>query len=300
MFAQRFAQFVLKRRLNAALLAIVFASLPFFGWLSSVIVALYTLRKGTYEGFIVCLWSVLPGVVLVFVMHNWMALGSRVFLGSFLIWVLASMFRKAPSWLLVVLVACLVGICVVLVFHLFISDVPQWWAHYLSTSAVQFEKSLGMDANQQAVAQSVAGKIASYATGLNASVFVFAAILQLIIARILDLSLPDAYAKLKEARKIKMPLWMIFVLVLFIILNFTGPAVAKDLLPLILLPFFVAGLSLINHMLIRRLAPLKVLFIYFILIIVMMMLPIIALVIAFIAAIDSFVDFRRLSDKRRK
>lgn len=300
MFAQKFAQFVLKRRMNAALLAIIFAALPYFSWLSAVIVGLYTLRKGAHEGFVVCLWSILPSVVLTFVMKNWLILGSRVFLGSLLVWALTVAFSKKPQWLLTVLLACLAGIVAVLIFHFIIGDTSKWWMEYLSTTAVQFEKSLGMTGDKLNAAQGLAMKIAHFATGINAAIFVFSAIIQLVIARLLDLSLPNAVAKVAEKRTIKMPVWMIAVLIIFFLLSYFGPMLFKDILPLILLPFFVAGLSLINDSLTKRLSPMKMLFVYFALIFAMMLMPFIAFVIIFIAVVDSFIDFRRLSDKRRK
>lgn len=49
---------------RASFVALLFAFLPFLAWVSLLIVALITLRKGPAEGFLVLLWACLPSLVL--------------------------------------------------------------------------------------------------------------------------------------------------------------------------------------------------------------------------------------------
>jgi len=57
-------RFVTASLWQACFVALLFAFLPFLAWVSLLIVALITLRKGPAEGFLVLLWACLPSLVL--------------------------------------------------------------------------------------------------------------------------------------------------------------------------------------------------------------------------------------------
>ncbi len=54
------AEFVMRGRREALLVAVVATMLPMFFWLGAAVVALVTLRKGVREGVLVMLWTLLP------------------------------------------------------------------------------------------------------------------------------------------------------------------------------------------------------------------------------------------------
>lgn len=54
---QALAEYIMRRRFNAALVAFICALLPLLEWLSAGAVALVTLRKGWQEGFFVLTWA---------------------------------------------------------------------------------------------------------------------------------------------------------------------------------------------------------------------------------------------------
>jgi len=291
MFLQRFAQFLLKGRLQAAGLALLFACLPYFNWISAAIVGFITLRKGVAEGFVVLLWSALPAVVLAVVTHNWILLVSRILLGVLLVWALASLFVRLPRWTKLILVAVGAGLLAVVLFHIFVPDAAAWWQNYITQSAAQFEASVGMNDNAEA-AKAVAQKISLVATGMNAAIFVLGALVELLLARFLDRSLPGALHAEAEHKQIRMPLWAVVVLFLGIVLSFWSKLVL-DSLPLLVLPFFIAGFSLIGSFLVKRFSPFAALFVFFVLLIALMMIPILAVVIACLAVFDSVFNIRQ-------
>lgn len=301
MLARRFAQYVLKSRLHAALWAIIFAVLPYFNWVSAVIVGLVTLRKGAGEGFVVLLWSLLPTVVLVFVTHSWLWLGSRILLGAVLVWLMAVVFLRRPQWRLLILMGALIAAVVVLLFHLFMPDSYAWWVNFLTSNAKQLENSVGMTADQAASANAVASKVAYFATGLNAALFVFASLVQFFFSRMLDKLLPTPIHASNEDVNIRMPRWMVLIAVVVLLLSFFKIRFMLDFLPLALLPFFTAGLISLARALLKRFSPFVVLLIFFVLLLIVMLLPIVAMVLAVYAMIDSLIDFNRgFPGKRRE
>ncbi len=58
--AKKFAQMVMSGQWQAIMLAMLFAIIPGFIWVSVVIVSLVILRKGVKQGLIVLAWAVLP------------------------------------------------------------------------------------------------------------------------------------------------------------------------------------------------------------------------------------------------
>ncbi|MEH6442967.1 MAG: hypothetical protein V7784_03635 [Oceanospirillaceae bacterium] len=86
------ANFILKGRTQAIVVAVVAALLPLLFWLSAAAVCLVTLRKGVSKGGLVLVWALVPAIM-------WSRQGdftpSIVILGSY---ILAVVLRKTVSW----------------------------------------------------------------------------------------------------------------------------------------------------------------------------------------------------------
>lgn len=57
------AQYVMRGRREALLVAVAAATVPMFFWLSAAVIGLVTLRKGVREGGLILLWALLPTIV---------------------------------------------------------------------------------------------------------------------------------------------------------------------------------------------------------------------------------------------
>ena len=60
------AEFVMRGRVQAILVAVVGIFLPFFAWISAAVIGLVVLRKGTGEGFLVLSWALLAALTVLF------------------------------------------------------------------------------------------------------------------------------------------------------------------------------------------------------------------------------------------
>ncbi len=56
------AQYVMRGRMQAVIVAAVATGSVLFAWLGAAVVALVTLRKGTNQGLYVLFWALLPSI----------------------------------------------------------------------------------------------------------------------------------------------------------------------------------------------------------------------------------------------
>ncbi|MFT5483649.1 MAG: hypothetical protein ACI9GW_002307 [Halieaceae bacterium] len=98
------AEYVMRGRMQALLVAVFGAGTLLFSWVSAAVIALVTLRKGEAEGSYVMMWAILPaGVVLYFgeIGPFGMIIGSLV---------LAVILRRTGSWQATMVAASGVGV----------------------------------------------------------------------------------------------------------------------------------------------------------------------------------------------
>lgn len=97
------AEYAMKGRAQAVIVAVVATGSVLFAWVGAAIVALVTLRKGTRQGSQVLLWAMLPAVILA-VMGN---IGPAVTLVS--VTLAAAVLRNMQSWQWVLVIAVCAG-----------------------------------------------------------------------------------------------------------------------------------------------------------------------------------------------
>ncbi|MCR8921546.1 hypothetical protein NO559_02110 [Dasania sp. GY-MA-18] len=98
------AEFVMKGRAQAILVAVLASTTVLFTWVGAAVVALVILRQGFKEGFNVLLWALLPSIVMV-VLGDTGPLATM--LGTAL---LASVLRVTASWPLTLIAAAASGV----------------------------------------------------------------------------------------------------------------------------------------------------------------------------------------------
>jgi hypothetical protein len=182
---QGLAGFVMRGRLQAALIASAFALLslimPLLGLISSATVGLVTLRKGANEGLITAAFAVvLSGLV------SFVALGSPIPAMGFAlamwlpVWLLGLVLRQSRSLDLAIQLAVLLGVLIVLGIHLQTADPAKYWTQLLEPMRASLVAGGALDA---ATSKQLVAEVSRWMTGAFAAAFYFQVLLALLIAR---------------------------------------------------------------------------------------------------------------------
>ena len=287
----RLGKYLLAKEAHAVFVAFICALLPLFyfptGFLAVIIIGLVTLQKGPKAGFYILAWTALPSIALFF-LHR-AGVFDLLLLRFVLIWMLASLLYHYHSWSLLLEIIALVGVVLILLLHLFVSNVDAWWVEKL-TAYMQ-----GVVSNTHwklSVSPSeFATRLAPIATGVTGFCFTMSLLIDLIVSRWWQAILvcPGEFGK--EFIQIRTGyVAVVFATLLLVLVLFKVP-VAMDAFPLALFPFFVAGLSLLHFW-----ASKKKSLIYFLILIYvgLFLLPaLIVSILALIALIDTRRDFRK-------
>jgi hypothetical protein len=291
---KKFAQFVLQSRKHAAGVAFLCAALPMLNWLSVVIIALVTLCKGAIEGLIVLLWSILalPVIFLYTGAWSWSLVVHVVLFGSLFVWGLAILWRRSASLVLVVELAVICGILAVLAVHGYADNIHAWWFNYITNNATKFIDTANVDFGADRIKQ-LAQVFAGYMTGLQSAVIVLSGFLQLLIARGMQAILYKPGSCMREWTQLRLSYLLVIALVVCFSLAWFGLGLFKDIMPVLLLPFLLAGISLVHSCLVEfRATKFVVLLFYLLLITLFIIQPLILSILVVLAAIDSFVNIR--------
>lgn len=281
------AEFVMRGRKQAIIIALLFTLIPLMGWVADAIVALVTLRKGIKEGAIVLLWVVLPGTVVGLMGYPLIWLYG-VMGGTVTTYLLAILLRQY-GWIVVLEVSALLGIAAVFSAHLFVPDIAQLWtksfALYVQTMR---EKSVFPISAQDM--QKAAALLVKIATGLQVALIIFGNLFSLLIARWAQAELYNPGGLRQELYNIRLGFLAIAILVLTVLASMAGVAAATDSLPVILLIFVMAGLSLV-HAFVAVLNQKLWLVVFYGLLVVLF--PYIMGMLVMLALMDSWWNFRR-------
>lgn len=295
---QTFAAYLLRNRVNAILMAILFSLLPYFSWVSCVIVALVTWRKGEAEGFIVLLWAALPAVVVGVALHLWLQLGVA-FYGLGVVFLSAAFFRRLPAWSALIQAMALLAVVVILLVHLVVPDITAWWQQASSAYMDRMQALFGQYLNKDDLAPAsafvgMANLLARMMTGLSLMWVNVSACVALFIARSLSRSLPAQPEFIKRERTgLRMTRGFALLFVAVLLWASFGPRWPLDLLPVLGLPFILDGLALINGFLLSRPKLRRVILLVYIVlwILVTIWLPLL-LIFGVLGLVDTAVDLR--------
>ncbi|MCX7125306.1 MAG: hypothetical protein NTU49_06070, partial [Gammaproteobacteria bacterium] len=127
-------KFLLAKDRNAIVIAFLCALLQIFhfptGFIAVIIVGLVTLQKGAKSGFWILTWVALPTISLLALRH--VGLFDLLFLRCIVLWLLAILLRRYQSWGLLLEIVAFVGVICILLLHLRLPNLQQWWAQELS------------------------------------------------------------------------------------------------------------------------------------------------------------------------
>lgn len=284
--------YIMSHRRNAAWVALLFALLPFIqlptGWISSVIVGLVTLRKGPKEGLWVIAWVALPAIALLCLGYPGLMI-SMVAVRCLLVFLLAWLLRRYNSWLMVLEVIAIIGLIGVALTHLIIPQTSLWWASHLSQFTAQMSSSLNLTTSPQLLKDYVSA-LSKIASG-SLAVFVLSLdLLTLFLARWWQCVLFNQGGLRKEFYNIRMGYAINAALILCLLGVVLGSDFALDALPVLMLPFVIAGLSLTHVFAAHKNYGAGMLACVYIPLI--LFLPYVSILLAAMGAIDSWYDFR--------
>jgi len=176
------AEYVMRGRRQAVIAALIASVIPLFSWVSVVIMALVTLRKGAQEGLMILACFSLSTWTMLQFGHVSPIIGYTSLLGGLVVWGQACLLRQRQSWSLVLEVTVVVAVLVIGLVHLFIGDVQAWWQMHLSSLLQGMNQRLQLPMSQADVAALVAF-MARIFTGLQALSVLFNALINLLFAR---------------------------------------------------------------------------------------------------------------------
>ncbi len=300
MFLRRFTDFILQSRMQAILVACALAVVPVIGSISIVIAALVTLRKGQLEGAFVVIAATL-GSLLQYVIYpaanesNMLMVGIFVLIASnVLTWLFAVILRRYQNWSLTLEIALVVGVMAVFVLHLIYPEIQGWWQTQLSNYLAQATSVIDTvkpDAETIALQAELVNVMKRYATGLVMASVLFNALLQVLIARWWQAVIFNPGGLREELYRVRLSYATAALFMLGLALSFWGVEVVIDAMPVLLMVFFVAGLSLIHCIA----GPWKLGWVSLILIYlaIMWLFPWSIAVVALFALVDTIVNVRQ-------
>lgn len=288
---KKLGEFLLAKDINAIVVAFLCALLSVFsipiGFIAAIIVGLVTLQKGPKSGFWLLTWVALPTIALLVLRQ--VGLFDVLIVRCVVIWLLASLLYRYHTWRLVLEVMACVGVMLIGVLHFFVPHLHQWWTAELTTYIQQL-----ITASHWKLAISpsdFAARLAPIASGVVLFFFLGSVLLELFVARFWQSLIVDPGAFAKEFIQIRMGSIIAILLSLLLVLVLFKIRVAEDAFPIAILPFFIAGLSIL-HCLVRQNK--KLIFWLVLMYVALFFLPAFAVTaIALIAFIDTCRNFRK-------
>jgi hypothetical protein len=207
-----------------------------------------------------------------------------------LVWVLALILRSTVSWRLTLETMTILGILTVLGFHLVLEDVPGWWSVTLQRYETFLSSILSGQVTEDRVHEMVT-QIIPIATGLFTALMLLGAFCELLLARWWQAALFRPGGLAKEFIEIRAGLILAGILTITVVTALFGVGFAIDLLPVVILPLTISGLSLL-HKWVRYNK--KIVYLLVMVYIGLIFLPmVLIMVLALAGYVDSGYDFRK-------
>ncbi len=296
------AHFIMRGYSQAALVAAVAALLsllvPLLGPISAAAVGLVTLRNGARQGLLVGGLATLGTSVLATLALGspWPALGV---LAVFWIpiWILAVMLRSSRSLVMTVQFAVILGLALVLGFHLLVGDPVAYWLQLLEP----LRQTLITDGIVQPDAsQALFGELAKWMTGSFAAALIFQILAGLFVARWWQAALYHPGGFGEEFRSFGLNR-MVGIPILFLIawLGFDQSAgLAADLLLVLGILLVLQGLAVAHA--VRRIIGARLGWMVVLYLLLILFMPQALLLTACVGLVDLWADLRARVARRAK
>jgi branched-subunit amino acid transport protein AzlD len=176
--------------------------------------------------------------------------------------------------------------------HLFVPHLQAWWVKEIASHITLYYKDFHYWKTIKATPLEVAQYAAPYATGVGSFLLVGTLFVELMVARYWQLMVVNSGGIRSELVRIRMNRYAAIALVILFVPTFFFeiPFVA-DAFAFAVLPFFIAGLSLVHFWSRRNFASMVCLTIIYLALILMP--AVLIIILAIVGFVDSWVDFRR-------
>tara|TARA_R110001592_G_scaffold59905_3_gene182019 strand:+ start:31435 stop:32289 length:855 start_codon:yes stop_codon:yes gene_type:complete len=266
---------------QAILIASISMLIPMLFWFSAAVVALVTLRKGFHQGTVVFFWTVLPAMVWLVVAQD---PGALIVLAlSFL---MANILRITSSWQTTLVSGAFVSLILGWISPFIMPDLIE----VLMSLADEFFKELAKQSDQEYNGQMQEGFQSLIIAGF-ASSFYGIAIGSVCLARSWQAKLFNPGGWQEEFYKFRIQPRLLFsALLLILITQAIGLNAAVVVFTAIILVIF-SGIALVHGLIAKKKMTVQWLIGFYISVFVLF--PTILMLVAIMAVIDSFIDFRR-------
>jgi hypothetical protein len=294
------ANFSMQGRWSAALataaLSILAIIVPPLSYLASGVIVLTTLRMGPKEGLLVVVASlaVFTGFAML-LLGNFVISVGLLLSGLLPIYLVTLVLGYTRSLSLSVLASAGLGVLVVLLMHILLSEPAVWWQQVLQPFVEVLQQQPSWQASQEQTS-AVLASIASLMTGFIGAGITLNALFGLFIGRSWQSNLynpggfTDEFVNLqlgKPAALLTIGLMAISLLPIKTSLPFIA-----DCLPVMLVIFVVQGLAIVHKRLRQRQKTKLVLMAYVVLAVLIFVLPPLAIVLAMIGVLEQWKNFR--------
>jgi hypothetical protein len=275
------------------LLAII---VPPLSYLARGVIVLTTLRMGPKEGLLVVVASlaVFTGFA-VLLLGNFVISVGLLLSGLLPIYLVTLVLGFTRSLSLSVLASAGLGLLVVLVMHLVLSEPALWWQQMLQPFVEMLQQQPGWQASQQQTA-AVLASIASLMTGFIGAGITLNALFGLFIGRSWQSKLynPGGFADEFVNLQLGKPAALLTVALIAISLLpiKSNLPVLVDCLPVMLVIFVIQGLAIVHRRLRQRQKTKLVVVAYVVLAVLMFIMPPLAIVLAMIGVLEQWRNFR--------
>lgn len=290
---RRFGFYLTKNIRNALWVALICGALPILGlpvgWIGLVIVALVTLYEGHKEGLGVLAIFGLP-VFIIGLLGNFLPFMELVIYRGLVIWALALVLRQTASWVMVLRASVILGTLVIITVYLFFDDVSGWWLKQFHTFLGRSDVLASLWDSREAM-EAYLISVSHFATGMAVTGFLVINLIVLVLARGWQALLFNPGGLSKELKVIRFNKIDSMLLIFCVIAAWFGLPLVTDLVPLFTLAFVIAGLSLV-HVETGIKKEIKIPLRVFVYLLIVLFFSYMLLVLAFVALIDSWYDFR--------
>jgi hypothetical protein len=295
------ADFAMQGRWQAAvataLLSVAAMMLPPLNYLASGVIALTTLRMGPTEGA-----KVVTATLIVFALLAGFLLGQFWIAGLILLttWLPVFLVTLALGYTRSLATALLsasgIGLLVVVLMHLLVSDVTAWWQQIIEPFMVTVSEQPGWQL-EQSQTQMLVKNLSGMMTGLIAAGVSINALVGLLIGRAWQSKLYNPGSFGAEFRQLSLakPAAIITAVLMVVALTPISQAVPLlvDCLPVMLVAFAIQGLAIVHAIVnLRQKSKGWLVAMYMLLVI---MLPQMVTMLATLGVLDQWFNFRRRS-----
>jgi hypothetical protein len=273
------AEFAMRGRREAVLVAVAGAAIPMFFWVGAAVVGLVTLRRGLRDGALVLMWAVLPALGLA-----WFGeiLPVAALLGTV---VLAWLLRWSMSWPWTLCGAAVLG----LLLSVGLQTIGRDYLVMVEQAFATFFEGVAKQASDPAAREAIRAPTGVEIAGMFGLMHCATLVACLVLARWWQAQLYNPGGLRQELHALRMsPLQVLGLLAVAVLLYQLGPGFRVwAWTPLV--PMLVAGIGLVHALLAGRAGAGWVGLFWAVLVV----LPPVKQIVVALAAMDGWLDLRR-------